>query len=156
MCVGIGIGVLFAAILPVWPAVLAGNDFGRAYTLWTALPTMEVEWSLLLPAGLTVIFAFGGAFVGLSIAQRFEDERAARLASEGRCLRCGYMLTGNNSGVCPECGTPVANATLDAGLEHLAVPFKNNRERLDRFIVGCWIGIILSILFALAHLLSAL
>ena len=26
----------------------------------------------------------------------------------GRCLACGYNLTGNTSGVCPECGTPVA------------------------------------------------
>jgi len=26
---------------------------------------------------------------------------------EGRCLKCGYDLTGNVSGVCPECGTPV-------------------------------------------------
>jgi hypothetical protein len=25
----------------------------------------------------------------------------------GSCLKCGYNLTGNASGVCPECGTPV-------------------------------------------------
>jgi hypothetical protein len=25
----------------------------------------------------------------------------------GSCRRCGYNLTGNTSGVCPECGTPV-------------------------------------------------
>jgi len=25
----------------------------------------------------------------------------------GHCLRCGYNLTGNESGVCPECATPV-------------------------------------------------
>jgi hypothetical protein len=24
------------------------------------------------------------------------------------CSSCGYSLTGNTSGVCPECGTPVA------------------------------------------------
>lgn len=24
----------------------------------------------------------------------------------GLCFRCGYDLTGNVSGVCPECGTP--------------------------------------------------
>ena len=27
--------------------------------------------------------------------------------SEPACTRCGYCLTGNVSGVCPECGTPV-------------------------------------------------
>ncbi|GJM25902.1 MAG: hypothetical protein DHS20C16_23170 [Phycisphaerae bacterium] len=26
---------------------------------------------------------------------------------EGQCLNCGYNLTGNASGTCPECGTPV-------------------------------------------------
>ena len=26
------------------------------------------------------------------------------------CLKCGYGLTGNVSGVCPECGTKIANA----------------------------------------------
>jgi len=25
----------------------------------------------------------------------------------GRCVKCGYDLTGNVSGICPECGTPV-------------------------------------------------
>jgi hypothetical protein len=25
------------------------------------------------------------------------------------CQRCGYNLTGNVSGMCPECGTPIAN-----------------------------------------------
>ena len=25
----------------------------------------------------------------------------------GHCRRCGYNLTGNESGVCPECATPV-------------------------------------------------
>lgn len=31
-------------------------------------------------------------------------QRRARLK---QCLECGYDLTGNVSGVCPECGTPV-------------------------------------------------
>jgi hypothetical protein len=25
----------------------------------------------------------------------------------GLCLQCGYDLTGNTSGICPECGTPI-------------------------------------------------
>ena len=31
------------------------------------------------------------------------EDRRRRL---GQCVRCGYNLTGNRSGVCPECGTP--------------------------------------------------
>jgi hypothetical protein len=30
-----------------------------------------------------------------------------RRRQPGLCRRCGYNLTGNTSGVCPECGTPV-------------------------------------------------
>lgn len=30
-----------------------------------------------------------------------------RRRRRNQCLRCGYDLTGNVSGVCPECGTPV-------------------------------------------------
>lgn len=31
-----------------------------------------------------------------------------RKAMKGACRACGYDLTGNTSGVCPECATPVA------------------------------------------------
>ena len=30
-----------------------------------------------------------------------------RRAPKGHCQSCGYNLTGNTSGVCPECGTPI-------------------------------------------------
>ena len=35
----------------------------------------------------------------------FNRNRARRI--EGVCRKCDYDLTGNESGVCPECGTPV-------------------------------------------------
>lgn len=34
---------------------------------------------------------------------------------KGRCLECGYSLTGNLSGVCPECGAPVATSATSPG-----------------------------------------
>jgi uncharacterized paraquat-inducible protein A len=33
-------------------------------------------------------------------------ERHAR-RTHNRCVFCGYSLTGNTSGICPECGSPV-------------------------------------------------
>jgi hypothetical protein len=38
---------------------------------------------------------------------------------QGECLRCGYNLTGNVSGICPECGTPVPG-TGQPRVEHNA------------------------------------
>jgi hypothetical protein len=32
----------------------------------------------------------------------------------GHCTRCGYDLTGNVSGICPECGVPIPEATKEA------------------------------------------
>jgi hypothetical protein len=37
----------------------------------------------------------------------------SRLHRPGCCRTCGYSLTGNTSGVCPECGTPVPKAPAD-------------------------------------------
>jgi hypothetical protein len=41
---------------------------------------------------------------------RFRENRHRRI---GICLTCGYNLTGNTSGTCPECGTPVPKASAD-------------------------------------------
>jgi len=35
--------------------------------------------------------------------------RRHRRKNRNECLKCGYSLTGNVSGLCPECGTKVAN-----------------------------------------------
>jgi hypothetical protein len=35
--------------------------------------------------------------------------RRYRRCKQGQCLVCGYNLTGNVSGRCPECGTPCGN-----------------------------------------------
>ena len=37
--------------------------------------------------------------------------RRWRRKKKGLCWNCGYDLTGNVSGVCPECGTKVHGAT---------------------------------------------
>ena len=53
-----------------------------------------VFFALQLPAWLVV---------GLWLWRRQENARARR--DRTHCGRCGYSLTGNESGVCPECGT---------------------------------------------------
>jgi len=41
--------------------------------------------------------------------------RADRRRARGLCINCGYDLTGNVSGVCPECGTPLEGANTFEG-----------------------------------------
>jgi len=36
-----------------------------------------------------------------------KNRRAERRRKQGRCVKCGYSLRGNESGVCSECGTSV-------------------------------------------------
>jgi len=57
----------------------------------------------------TMIFAFGlamcAAFLGYVRKGMIEAEAEWRLKMRNRfCVRCGYSLRGNVSGICPECG----------------------------------------------------
>ena len=43
----------------------------------------------------------------LPLIWAFATARRSGHSKNGSCHTCGYNLTGNASGVCPECGTPV-------------------------------------------------
>jgi hypothetical protein len=45
----------------------------------------------------------------LAFALTFLPSRYLFRHPPGHCQHCGYSLTGNTSGVCPECGTAVAS-----------------------------------------------
>ncbi len=79
-----------AEFVETWKTSLtlpSGSRFIRYY--WLEIPL----WLPLLLSALTVFWARRGA--------RPRNTTAA-------CRTCGYDLTGNLSGRCPECGTPVA------------------------------------------------
>ena len=40
----------------------------------------------------------------------------------GHCQTCGYNLTGDVSGVCPECGTPIAASSVPGDLKRRSQP----------------------------------
>jgi hypothetical protein len=78
------------ALQPDTPDV--GSGTGRVVAI--AAPA----WSfILLTAILPVCWA-------ISARRRFRQRR------EGRCRKCLYDLTGNTTGVCPECGAPTGIA----------------------------------------------
>jgi hypothetical protein len=56
--------------------------------------------------------AIGIAAVGV-LGQHFSDRRRRNRAGRGLCLACGYNLTGNISGICPECGTGIGHSHLE-------------------------------------------
>ena len=64
-----------------------------------------VELTIILIGNMGFYGALG-TLVGAFVARR----RAVRSTIQGRCLRCGYDLTGNISGKCPECGNPTENS----------------------------------------------
>ena len=45
--------------------------------------------------------------VGLLLTGPFREWRRDQRAQQGLCRDCGYDLTGNVSGKCPECGRPL-------------------------------------------------
>jgi|GEM_PF-5557529 len=79
---------------------------------------MESVVKLLAAALAAGIAAFYSA-VGIRYCVRIcswlpHHERWVR-AHKGLCLNCGYDLTANVSGVCPECGSKVTQKTDDKG-----------------------------------------
>jgi hypothetical protein len=69
----------------------------------TRLPTIDCDSAgglVILPLWLPLVVA-----TVLTATLRWRDRRRI---PPGHCGQCGYNLTGNVSGVCPECGTAVA------------------------------------------------
>ena len=69
-----------------------------AHWVFFALPWF---WNLLLFAGA----AFFGS---LARANECRGHVGLQLACAGICSTCNYDLTGNTSGICPECGAPIS------------------------------------------------
>ncbi len=60
--------------------------------------------------GMVILFCTAAVAAGWLLSEGLriivrQIEEAYRIA-HGHCQQCGYNLTGNTSGVCPECGTP--------------------------------------------------
>ncbi|MCZ6698406.1 MAG: hypothetical protein O7D94_05680, partial [Planctomycetota bacterium] len=82
---------------------------GIAAGLWTvilspfAIASLTTDYEHIVWGTLLLAIAVSSLAVLVSVWR----DRADVWASEGRCRTCGYNLRGNESGVCPECSTPV-------------------------------------------------
>lgn len=67
---------------------------------WVAF---AVPWYISIPTLLLLLTPFW-------LLPSIRARRAARMRATGLCTSCGYDLRANTSGVCPECGTAIADA----------------------------------------------
>jgi hypothetical protein len=92
---------------PNFKNVSDGHYAGNPY-IW--IDELLSSWN-----GIAQFSNYFGLFCGMNAAICFylwwktgaELRLARRRAANGQCTSCGYSLTGNTSGTCPECGTPV-------------------------------------------------
>ena len=96
------------SLLAYFGLALAGLAAASVWLLRAAPPSL-----LALLVVVLIRSGYGLAAASLAFAARFfiraikdrTDTRGYRLR-HGLCLACGYDLTGNVSGTCPECGSP--------------------------------------------------
>jgi len=69
--------------------------------MWGAILN-ELGWSWVIGNFVAWNMAFVVCWIGLMMINK-QRTRSGRI-SEGLCVECGYNLTGNVSGICPECG----------------------------------------------------
>lgn len=89
----------------IWYVDFSGGDFAirqsNPYQLYTRV---EAAVRLWLIAGIALLLPMSR--LALWFVRR---ERSHLRKRAGRCICCSYDLTGNVSGVCPECGTKISN-----------------------------------------------
>jgi len=87
--------------------MVAMTDLGRAFLALGACVTAFAAPEILVRQGLAG-WAVAPPFSALALAALYAvyrpRERRRRRRARGQCAACGYDLTCNLSGVCPECG----------------------------------------------------
>jgi len=80
------------------------TDWRPAYMKYPTSGMVRVIIPLWIPS---VFFAILCAVAIVPTSRQRKREK------EGLCSRCGYNLTSNTSGICPECGTPISKETQE-------------------------------------------
>ncbi|MHC4695857.1 MAG: hypothetical protein ACYTFA_03830 [Planctomycetota bacterium] len=101
ICVLFGCG----AVLGAFPMLLPPSP----YTWYPLLPGAYLTFMVTgEPDSLFWITVFNATVYGMVAVGLGLIIARPRAPVGDRCAQCSYDLTGNVSGVCPECGTPVA------------------------------------------------
>ena len=99
LCLGVYAGLRTRRLVG-W--TFSGVCIDLAYDVAVAI-TLADQW-------LGHVAILGAVFVLISLLHHVGRRQSLRnrFATTPRCARCAYDLTGNVSGVCPECGTAIA------------------------------------------------
>ena len=95
---------------PLKPDIrIGGMGFGLVRGRMYSQPSNAYSntwYAVFCPSWFIVVLL--GTYPAFTFARGLIRRRRRRRDRRGLCLKCGYDLTGNVSGVCPECGTLVA------------------------------------------------
>lgn len=98
----LGFGVARTTTHPIKIPAGHGEYPREVNPIWNR-KTPELVYSLHLPLWAL----FGILLIYPTVALTCGPLRAWRRRNRGLCVKCGYDLTGNTSGICPECGTTI-------------------------------------------------
>jgi hypothetical protein len=84
-----------------------GYSVGKFYGFETAWRPSKTTLDSGLVETIVPLWIPTMVFVGASFALGTPLFRSWRRRRRGLCIKCGYDLTGNVSGVCPECGARI-------------------------------------------------
>jgi hypothetical protein len=103
---GVLCGLLLAAVLPIWPWQYADMVGPGPLNKALGMPSYSMtDWTF--PVTVLALFVAGGEIAARRLHQVILRRQQKLRVLNCCCIACGYNLTGNASGVCPECGTPV-------------------------------------------------
>lgn len=116
--IGAILGAAVAISIPMWPVLY--SDIGVQRPFWTAFGGFftaagsldEYYTPLAITAGFIAVGQISARRIAKYLSRRAKDRRLMR----GCCAACGYDLRGNTSGVCPECGEPARQASMEYDL----------------------------------------
>jgi hypothetical protein len=80
--------------------------------IWEGVLLFDVNLVATVPQPgwfLVVAMVSGPIMLGLMLIPIFRRGKIEHRRANGMCIACGYSLTGNISGVCPECGRRSTN-----------------------------------------------
>ncbi len=90
---------------PEWIEKGVGNEWLGGWILSCDYPFASGGLrAIAIPFPLLAVFILGGYPAFVVAARRLQIQRRKR---RNQCVDCAYNLTGNTSGICPECGTAI-------------------------------------------------